>query len=133
MRNGFTLVEIMTVVSIIGMLAAIAVPKFVKSRERAQIEACQNNQRVIWQGIKMYVLEEGGNLTPAEWPNLCATRNRLAPGGNELYVNDWRVFECPVRDSQDKHDYAYVFENGVMTGVRCNNTSAAVRNLHNGD
>ena len=76
-------------------------------------------------------MESGVAMTPAEWPNLCAARNRLSPGGNALYVRNWDAFECPVSDSQDQHDYAYVFENGEMVNVRCNNSSAAVRNLHN--
>lgn len=46
-RAGFTLVEIMIVVAIIGLLAAIAIPNFAKSRETAQREACKMNLRSI--------------------------------------------------------------------------------------
>ena len=44
---GFTLVEIMIVVAIIGLLAAIAIPNFVKARGTAQRNACINNLRLI--------------------------------------------------------------------------------------
>ena len=46
MKKGFTLVEIMIVVAIIGLLAAIAIPSFLNARTRSQTSACQNNLRL---------------------------------------------------------------------------------------
>lgn len=46
-KKGFTLVEIMIVVAIIGLLAAIAIPSFIKARTESQKNACINNLRQI--------------------------------------------------------------------------------------
>ena len=46
-RKGFTLVEIMIVVAIIALLAAIAIPSFSKSRNAARLSSCINNMRLI--------------------------------------------------------------------------------------
>lgn len=57
MKKGFTLVEIMIVVTIIGMLAAIAIPTFVKAREESQKNACINNLRQIDAAKVQWALE----------------------------------------------------------------------------
>ena len=58
-QPGFTLVEIMIVVAIIGLLAAIAIPNFVKARATAQANACISNLRQIDSAINEWALETG--------------------------------------------------------------------------
>ena len=61
-NSGFTLVEIMIVVALIGLLAGIAIPNFMRARQTSQTNACINNLRIIDAAKKQWAMETGQTL-----------------------------------------------------------------------
>jgi len=72
-RGGFTLVEIMIVVAIIALLAAIAVPGFLRARKRSQASRILNDLRLIDAAVDQYAIETnrrtGDTVGVTDWTN----------------------------------------------------------------
>ena len=64
-KQGFTLVEIMIVVAIIGLLAAIAIPSFIKARENTYTQKQANNSRIVDAAKDQYLIDNNLSTTNA--------------------------------------------------------------------
>jgi prepilin-type N-terminal cleavage/methylation domain-containing protein len=92
-RGGFTLVEIMIVVAIIALLAAIAVPGFLRARKRAQASRILNDLRLIDSAVDQYAIETnkstGSTVNVTDWTNYLKKNSALYNTGADLFGNTY--------------------------------------------
>ena len=88
-RGGFTLVEIMIVVAIIALLAAIAVPGFLRARKRSQASRIINDLRLIDSAVDQYAIETnkstGSAVNVADWTNYLKKGTNLYMTGADIF------------------------------------------------
>ena len=93
-KSGFTLVEIMIVVAIIGLLAAIAIPNFIKARTTAQMNACINNLRQIDGAIQQWALENKKDTTATvTFPDISSylKNSVICPSGGTSFATSYSL------------------------------------------
>lgn len=90
---AFTLVEIMIVVAVIALLAAIAVPSFLRARKRSQATTVKNDLRLIDDAVAQYAIETmkstGDPVFIDDWADYIKDNSRLANTGQDLFGNDY--------------------------------------------
>ena len=92
-RGGFTLVEIMIVVAIIALLAAIAVPGFLRARKRSQASRIINDLRLIDSAVDQYAIENnkasGQAVAIIDWTKYLKAGTNLYLTGKDLMGNSY--------------------------------------------
>jgi len=92
-RGGFTLVEIMIVVAIIALLAAIAVPNFLRARKRSQATRCLEDLRMLDSALDQYAIENGkttgSSASFTDLKNYIKTGTTLYMTGADLFGDQY--------------------------------------------
>jgi prepilin-type N-terminal cleavage/methylation domain-containing protein len=90
-QAAFTLVEIMIVVAVIALLAAIAVPSFLRARKRSQASRILNDLRMIDSAVDQYALEtvktSGSPVAVTDWTNYLKKNTSLYLTGADIFGN----------------------------------------------
>jgi prepilin-type N-terminal cleavage/methylation domain-containing protein len=92
-QSAFTLVEIMIVVAIIALLAAIAVPGFLRARKRSQASRIINDLRLIDSAVDQYAIEtnrsSGFSVNTVDWTNYLKKDTNLYLTGKDILGNSF--------------------------------------------
>jgi type IV pilus assembly protein PilA len=103
-EKGFSLVELMVVIVIIGVLIAIAIPVYRNTTEKAELRACHANQRMIEGAASQYAMNEGIDI---EEVNQIDVLNNYFSGGVPKCPSgdDYSITGGKVTCNNTKHDY----------------------------
>lgn len=97
LKSGFTLIEILVVIAIISLLAAILFPVFAKARENARRASCMSNQKQLALAILQYAQDYDEHL-PSYWNGRTGSEDTW-PQQIYPYTKSTQVFYCPSNSS----------------------------------
>ena len=108
-RKGFTLVEIMIVVAIIALLAAIAVPSFLRARKRSQASRILNDLRMIDSAIDQYAIENNKKsndpVGTADWTSYIKKGSPLYNTGHSVFGTGYGSQTVDIIPQVPSNDY----------------------------
>lgn len=97
-RGGFTLVELLVVIVIIGILSSLLIPAIIHAMFRARVAACAHNQRQLYQLGTVYSSSRKGNWPTARGEELWLSLRRMVPPLIE--ADHAEVLSCPCLQVQ---------------------------------
>lgn len=113
----------MIVVSVIGLMALIAIPTWVAAKNRANTTVCQRNQAMVFEQMNIYCLERNKLCDTTTFPDLPTVRGLLMPDDpNARYIKRGRPFACPANSESVDTDYRFIRDGYKITGVECDFT-----------
>lgn len=125
LTKGFTLIELMIVVAILGILAAVAIPAYVKYIYRSKTVEATMNLRTMYDGAVAYYVGEhsdsGGNILMKQFPGDAGPTPTVMPGANkhvpipgEFKTKEWAALDFSVSDPY-QYQYSFTTVSGAGT------------------